>query len=60
MVCFIFGDAEIAFAAYDPIDDTWHAGSTFVGIDIIRLMRPAKKTYIGQLEAMAADANSAR
>ena len=53
---FYIGDAEIAFVAYDPIDDTWHTGAKSVGLDIIKQMLPNKKTCIGQLEAMAADA----
>ena len=53
---FYIGDAEIAFVAYDPIDDTWHTGAKSVGLDVIKQMLPNKKTYIGQLEAMAADA----
>ena len=53
---FYIGDAELAFVAYDSIDDTWHTGAKLVGFDVIRQMMPNKKTYIGQLEAMAADA----
>ena len=53
---FYLGDAEIAFTAYDPIDCTLHTGSRRIGIDVIRQLVPGKKTYIGQLEAMAADA----
>jgi hypothetical protein len=44
---FYIGDAEIAFVAYDPIDDTWHTGAKFVGFDIIRQMMPNKKTILG-------------
>jgi hypothetical protein len=40
---FYIGDAEIAFVAYDPIDDTWHTGAKFVGFDIIRQMMPNKE-----------------
>ena len=32
-----------------------HTGSKRVGFDAIRQLVPGKKTYIGQLEAMAAD-----
>ena len=53
---FYIGDAELAFVAYDSIDGTWHTGAKLVGFDVIRQMMPNKKTYIGQLEAMAADA----
>ena len=55
---FYIGDAayDPIDVAYDPIDDAWHTGAKSVGLDIIKKMLPNKKTYIGQLEAMAADA----
>jgi hypothetical protein len=51
---FYIAHACIAFIVYDPIDFSWHWSRATIGIDVLRLMVPGKKTYIGQLEALAA------
>ena len=51
---FYIGEACIAFTAYCTATDTWYTSSAKVGLDVIRKMVPGKKTYIGQLEALAA------
>ena len=48
--------AAIAFVVFDPVDGTWHSCSAQVGPDVLKLMVPGKRTYIGQLEALAAAA----
>ena len=53
---FYVGEANIAFLVFDAIECEWHTAAMYVGIDIIRQMVPGKKTYIGQLEALAAAA----
>ena len=53
---FYVGEANIAFVVFDAVECEWHTAATSVGIDIIRQMVPGKKTYIGQLEALAAAA----
>ena len=50
------GRATIAFVVFDAESGEWHVGSRDIGLEEIRLMVPGKKTYIGQLEALAADA----
>ena len=37
------------------MDNTWHAVKQ-IGLDVIKMMVPGKKTYIGQLECLAAAA----
>ena len=49
-------DAAIAFVLYDPLDQTWHTCVSEVDRDVLRLMVQGKKSYIGQLEALAATA----
>ena len=51
---FYVADAAVAFTVYDPSDGTWHVSAQRIGRDVLRLMVPGKKTYIGQLEALAA------
>ena len=51
---FYLGKAVIAFLCFDPADGTWHTSHLHIGIDVIRQLVPGKKTYIGQLEALAA------
>ena len=46
--------AQIAFAVYDVENDEWHRSQRDIGLDVIKQMVPGKKTYIGQLEALAA------
>ena len=49
-------DAAIAFTVFDPEDGTWHECHADVDRDVLRLMVQGKKSYIGQLEALAATA----
>ena len=51
---FYIAEAAIAFVVFDPSDNTWHAGVKQIGLDVIKMMVPGKKTYIGQLECLAA------
>ena len=51
---FYLGKAVIAFLCFDPSDSTWHTSHCHIGIDVIRQLVPGKKTYIGQLESLAA------
>ena len=44
---FYIGDAELAFVAYDSIDDTWHTGAKLVGFDVIRQMMPKRRLILG-------------
>ena len=53
---FYIADAAIAFVVFDPMDQTWHTCFANVDRDVIRMMVPGKKTYIGQLEVLAATA----
>ena len=53
---FYLGGACISYVVWDPERSTWCHGSRDVGLDIIRRFVPGKKTYIGQLEALAAAA----
>jgi hypothetical protein len=53
---FYSAKAAIAFVVFDPSDRTWHECHAQIGMDVIRLMVPGKKSYIGQLEALAAAA----
>ena len=53
---FYLGEAWIAFVVFDPVTGLWSEGATSVGIETIRHFVPGKKTYIGQLEALAAAA----
>ena len=46
----------IAFVVFDTSDNTWHTGVKQTGLDVIKMMVPGKKTYIGQLECLAAAA----
>ena len=52
---FYIAKATIAFVCFDPSDGTWHESSRVIGFDVIRHMVPGKKTYIGQLECLAAE-----
>ena len=54
LVPFCVGSACVAFVVYDPESKRWVHGSAEVGLDTIRHFVPGKKTYIGQLEALAA------
>ena len=51
---FYLGREVIAFLCFDPQSGVWHTSSMDVGLDVIRKLVPGKKTYIGQLEALAA------
>ena len=51
---FYIAAATLAFAVYLPWLDEWVYGDKDVGIETIRMMVPGKKTYIGQLEQLAA------
>ena len=51
---FYLGDAVIAFLCFDPLSGVWHTASLQITLDVIRKLVPRKKTYIGQLEALAA------
>ena len=51
---FYLGQADVAFVVFDPESGVWHEGHSEVGFDVMRFMVPGKKTYIGQLEALAA------
>jgi len=53
---FYVADAAIAFVLFDPSDGTWHTCEAQIGRDVLRLMVQGKKSYIGQLEALAAAA----
>ena len=53
---FYSAQAAIAFVLFDPSDESWHVCSADIGMDVLRLMVPGKKSYIGQLEALAAAA----
>jgi hypothetical protein len=50
---FYIAKACIAFTVFDPVTKVWHKSEKEIGIDVIRQMVPGKKTYIGQLEALA-------
>ena len=50
---FYIAKACIAFTVFDPVTKVWHKSDMEIGIDVIRQMVPGKKTYIGQLEALA-------
>lgn len=52
---FCIASAVIAFICFDPRDGTWHELSKKIGIKTLRYMVPGKKTYIGQLEILAAE-----
>ena len=54
--CFYLGKACVAYVVFDPVSREWIHGSEDVGLDIIRKFVPGKKTYIGQLESLAAAA----
>ena len=51
---FYLAKAEMAFCVYDVEKNEWHRSQLDIGLDVIRHMVPGKKTYIGQLEALAA------
>ena len=51
---FYLGDSVIAFLCFDPAAGVWHTATLKVGLDVIRKLVPGKKTYIGQLESLAA------
>ena len=51
---FYIAEAQIAFVVYDPRTKSWHRAHRKIGLDVLRHMVPGKKTYIGQLEALAA------
>ena len=53
---FYSAQAAIAFVMFDPSDGSWHVCHEEIGMDVLRLMVPGKKSYIGQLEALAAAA----
>ena len=53
---FYIAKATLAFVVYRPWCDKWSHAYRDVGIETIRQMVPGKKTYIGQLEALAAAA----
>lgn len=53
---FYIASATLAFAIYRPWANKWTHSYFDVGIETIRQMVPGKKTYIGQLEALAAAA----
>ena len=53
---FFIASATLAFAVYRPWANQWTHSYFNVGIETIRQMVPGKKTYIGQLEALAAAA----
>ena len=53
---FYIADAAIAFVVFDPMDQTWHTCYASIDREVIRMMVPGKKTYIGQLEVLAATA----
>jgi hypothetical protein len=53
---FYIAKATLAFAVYRAWTGTWAHSYKDVGIDILRQLTPGKKTYIGQLEALAAAA----
>jgi len=53
---FYVADAAIAFVVFDPSDDTWHTCTARIDRAVLRLMVQGKKSYIGQLEALAAAA----
>ena len=53
---FYIAKATLAFAVYRPWEGKWAHSYHDVGIDILRQLTPGKKTYIGQLEALAAAA----
>ena len=48
--------ATLAFAVYRPWAKKWTHSYRDVGVDILRQLTPGKKTYIGQLEGLAAAA----
>ena len=51
---FYVAEAQIAFVVYDPSKNIWHRAHRKIELDVLRHMVPGKKTYIGQLEALAA------
>ena len=53
---FYIAKATLAFAVYRAWTGTWTHSYRDVGIDILRQLTPGKKTYIGQLEGLAAAA----
>ena len=53
---FYIAKACVAFTVFDPVECEWHKSERIVGVETIRMMVPGKKTYIGQLEALAATA----
>ena len=53
---FYIAKACVAFTVFDPVECVWHKADKDIGLETIRLMVPGKKTYIGQLEALAAAA----
>jgi hypothetical protein len=53
---FYIAKATLAFTVYRAWTGTWAHSYRDVGIDILRQLTPGKKTYIGQLEALAAAA----
>jgi len=52
---FYIAHATIAFVCFDPKDGTWHESTKEIGLETIKHMVPGKKTYIGQLECLAAE-----
>ena len=52
---FYLGQASIAFVVFDPRQNKWYEGHRDIHFDVLRHMVPGKKTYIGQLEALAAE-----
>jgi hypothetical protein len=54
--CFYLGKACVAYVVFDPVSREWVHGSKEIGLDIIQKFVPGKKTYIGQLESLAAAA----
>jgi hypothetical protein len=53
---FYIAKATLAFSVYRAWTGTWAHSYKDVGIDILRQLTPGKKTYIGQLEGLAAAA----
>ena len=52
---FYIAKACVAFTVFDPVACVWHKSERVIGLETIRLMVPGKKTYIGQLECLAAE-----
>ena len=50
---FFVAQATVAFAVFDPDQSMWFHGYRDVDRSVLQLMVQGKKTYIGQLEALA-------